>query len=101
MCPHDNRSLMNPLPVNDFDQIYDAISKMPNKTVVGLLTTGGVEFKAQAKTSPRVGKFIQLPHNNRIYPCCWGNTTNHIGKNSGQGIGQYARALDEWFKKSH
>ena len=73
---------------------------MPNSTVKELITTGGVVFNAQAKISPRVGKFIQLPHNNRIYSCCWGNITNHMGKGKdGQRIGQYARSIDDWFKE--
>jgi hypothetical protein len=88
---------MNPLPTSSFEQVFNAISKLPDKTVKGLLTIGGIPFKAQAKISEKVGEFIQLPHNNRIYPCCWGNVTNHMGKD-GQRIGQYARALDEWFE---
>lgn len=100
MSPHNNRLIMNPLPGFSFEQVFNAISEMPNETIEGLLTTGGKPFKAQAKISPRVGKFIQLPHDNRIYPCCWGNITNHMGKD-GQRIGQYARALDEWFKSNN
>lgn len=86
---------MRPEPVCGFDQVFDAISSRPQRKVSGLVTTGGVDFEAQAKDSPRVGRFIALPHNNRIYPCCWGNTSNHMG-GEGQRIGQYARPLDEW-----
>ena len=100
MGPHNNRLIMNPLPISSFEQVFNAISEMPDKTLEGLLTTGGVPFKTQAKISPKVGKFIQLPHNNRIYPCCWGNVTNHMGK-EGQRIGQYVRALDDWFRSKN
>ena len=48
---------------------------------------------AIASESSEVGKFIQLPYNNRISPCCWGNQTNHMGKD-GQRIGQYSIPLD-------
>jgi len=95
--PHDNRRLMQPQPVCSFAQVFSAIWSRPQKMVTGLMTTGGVDFEAEARHSQRVGSFIALPHNNRIYPCCWGNTTNHMGKREeGQRIGQYARPLDEW-----
>ncbi|MBA7666753.1 hypothetical protein ES703_74834 [subsurface metagenome] len=97
MSPHSNRPIMNPEPQSSFDQVFNAISSLPNKTISRLLTTGGVTFKAEAKTSSKLGNFIQLPHNNRIYPCCWGNSSNHMGKD-GQRIGQYARSLDEWYQ---
>ena len=97
MRPHNNRLIMNPLPISSFEQVFNAILNMQNSTVTELITTGGVTFSAQAKTSSRVGKFIQLPHHNRIYPCCWGNATNHMGKD-GQRIGHYTRALDDWFR---
>ncbi len=95
--PHSNRRLMQPQPVRSFAQVFTAISSLPGKKVTGLMTTGGVHFEAEAKQSDKVGLFIALPHNNRIYPCCWGNTTNHMGQGEeGQRIGQYARPLDEW-----
>ena len=96
--PHNNRPLMQPEPLSNFDVAFKAISSQPHKRVTGLRTTGGVTFNADAKTSPKVGKFILLPHNNRIYPCCWGNTNNHMGK-EGQRIGQYTRPIDEWCQK--
>jgi len=95
--PHDSRSLMKPPPVCTFEQVFEEMLAQPDARVMDLVTTGGVVFDAQAKDSPRVGRFISLPHNNRIYPCCWGNTTNHMGKGEeGQRIGQYARPLAEW-----
>ncbi|HUW94770.1 MAG TPA: hypothetical protein VMW58_03215 [Anaerolineae bacterium] len=95
--PHDSRSLMKPPPVCTFDQVFEEMLSQPDARVIDLVTTGGVVFGAQAKDSPRVGRFISLPHNNRIYPCCWGNTTNHMGNGEeGQRIGQYARPLAEW-----
>lgn len=93
--PHENRPLMKRQPVYTFDQVFDFLSSQPQKTVTGLITSGGVSFSAQAKISPKVGKYISLPHNNRIYYCCWGNTNNHMGK-EGQRISQYTRAIDEW-----
>lgn len=93
--PHDDRPLMQSQPLSNFDEAFKAISSQPHERVTGLKTTGGVIFDAYAKTSPRVGKFILLPDNNRIYPCCWGNTNNHMGK-EGQRIGQYTRPIDKW-----
>jgi len=99
VSPHNDRLIMDPKLISSFDQVFNSISELPNKTVSGLLTTGGVTFKATAKTSPKLGNFIELPHANRIYPCCWGNVTNHMGKGKeGQRIGQYARPLDEWYQ---
>ena len=97
MSTHNDRPIMNPKLRSSFNQVYGAIDLLPNKTVLGLLTTGGVSFKAEVKKSPKLGNFIQLPHNNRVYPCCWGNSTNHMGKD-GQRIGQYVRTLDEWYQ---
>ena len=96
--PHDDRPRMQPQPVCDFDKVFEAISSQPQKKITKLKTTGDVNFIAEAKTSPDVGQFILLPHSNRIYPCCWGNTNNHMGK-EGQRIGQYARPIDEWCQK--
>lgn len=99
MSPHKNRPIMKPEPLSSFEQVFEAISLLPHKTVTELLTTGGIPFKAEAKTSPKLGHFIQLPYNNRIYPCCWGNVTNHMGNKGGQRIGQYVRPLDKWYQK--
>lgn len=96
--PHDNRPLMKPQPACNFDEVFETISLQPQKTICGLKTTGGVDFIAQSKTSHNKGQFILLPHNNRIYRCCWGNTNNHMGK-EGQRVGHYTRPLDEWCKK--
>ncbi len=91
---------MNPPPICTFDQIFDALVLEQNKQTT-LFTTGqpGVEFVAEAKWASSVAlddkRFISLPHNNRIYACCWGNVQNHMGKD-GQRIGQYARPLDKW-----
>jgi len=95
--PHNDRRLMEPQPKCSFEEVFRALSAMPGQKVSGLKTTGEkqVSFEAQARFSHSVGQFILLPHNNRIYPCCWGNTNNHMGKD-GQRIGQYARPLDQW-----
>ena len=104
--PHENRPEMNPPPKCTFDQVFDILSSERNKQTT-LFTTGKhserrVEFVAEAKLGLRVNlpdkRFISLPHNNRIYSCCWGNTQNHMGKGGkdGQRINQYARPLDEW-----
>jgi hypothetical protein len=68
---------------------------MPNYTVYGLKTTGGVLFEAKALRTRDGRRFIALPHNNRIYEHDWGFVTNHMGRD-GQRIGHYARPLDEW-----
>ena len=104
--PHENRPEMNLPPKCTFDQVFVALSLERNKQT-RLFTTGkhgehGVEFIAEAKWGSRVKlpdkRFISLPHDNRIYSCCWGNTLNHMGKDGkdGQRINQYARPLDEW-----
>ena len=95
--PHNDRPIMKPLLISTFDQVFEAISSQPNKEVIGLKTTGGVHFNVQAITSTHVGRLISLPHNNRIYPCCWGNTNNHMGK-EGQRIGHYTRPIDAWYQ---
>ena len=97
--PHESRRLMEPPPACTFDQVFGQMLAEPDGRVTGLVTTGGVAFDAQAKDSPLVGRFMALPHRNRIYPCCWGNTSNHLGE-AGQRIGQYARPLDEWCESS-
>lgn len=94
--PHDDRPLMKPQPICDFNQVFEAISSQPSNEVSDLLTTGGVPFNVHAKISPAKGRFLSLPHGNRIYSCCWGNTSNHMGKEEGQRISQYARPIDEW-----
>ena len=99
--PHSDRPMMNPQPRHTFDQVYNLLNSMPNKQT-SLETTGrsnrrGVDFVAEAKvTISDNKKYIALPHNNRIYPCCWGNAENHMGKEKGQRIRQYARPIDDW-----
>jgi len=96
--PHNDRPLMHPPLINQFEQVFEALKQEVNGKIIGLKTTGGVDFSARAAISPSVGPYIELPHNNRIYPCCWGNTCNHMGK-QGQRIGQYARSLDAWYQE--
>jgi len=64
-----------------------------------LLTTGGVEFLAEAKTAGDGRRFISLPHNNRIYGSDWGNIANGMGKD-GQRIGHYSVPLDDWARRT-
>ena len=100
--PHSDRPMMIPQSMATFDQIYTMLLQCRGKECT-LMTTGGVEFVATAATAQRVNlpdkRFISLPHNNRIYSCCWGNQSNHMG-NEGQRIGQYSRPLDEWATNS-
>lgn len=93
--PHNDRPLVDPPLKCTFEQMYECMKNLPNKKITNLQTTRGIVFEAMAAESVEVGIFIQLPHNNRIYPCCWGNQTNHMGKD-GQRIGQYSRPLDQW-----
>jgi hypothetical protein len=86
---------MNTPPIYSFNHVYERIRKMPNQTIYGLRTTGGVVFEAKASETKDGRRFIALPHNNRIYENDWGFVTNHMG-NDGQRIGHYARPLDEW-----
>ena len=98
IMPHDNRPMMNPQPRHNFDQLYRALSQMPNRRV-SLVSTGGKDFDAEAKIASRATvadkRCISLSYNNRIYSCCWGNQANHMGSD-GQRIGQFARPLDDW-----
>ena len=89
------RRQMDPPPQCTFDQIYQALQNMPSQLVIGLITTGGVPFEASASETLDGRKFINLPHNNRIYRGDWGLMNNSMGKD-GQRIGQYARPLDKW-----
>ncbi len=93
--PHQDRPVMSPAPKCSFETVFEMISKQPINEISGLKTTGGVYFSAQAKYTRNNAPFISLPHNNRIYECCWGNTNNHMGK-EGQRIGQYSKPLDEY-----
>lgn len=87
---------MNPLPNCSFNQVYERIRCLPNQTVRGLRTTGGVPFFARALMAGDGRRYISLPHNNRIYENDWGYMTNHMGRD-GQRIGHYARPLNEWY----
>lgn len=95
--PHSDRPQIVPPLMCTFEQVYECMINFPDKKVTNIQTTRGIVFEAVAAESIDVGIFIQLPHNNRIYPCCWGNQTNHMGKD-GQRIGQYSRSLDQWCK---
>lgn len=95
--PHTDRKRIKPALTCTFDQVYECLLNSPDKKVTNLLTSRGNLFVAVAAESSVVGKFIQLPYNNRIYPCCWGNQTNHMGK-EGQRIGQYSTPIDQWCK---
>ena len=92
---HTDRKLIKPALICTFEQVYECLLSYPDRKVTNLQTSRGNIFIAMASESSEVGKFIQLPHNNRIYPCCWGNQTNHMGKD-GQRIGQYSISLDQW-----
>ena len=97
--PHDDRPLMNPRPKCTFDQVFDILLLEPERKTT-LHTTGkpGVDFVAGATFTEQGQRYVSVPHGNRIYPCCWGNSENHMGAagKRGQRIGQYSRPLDEW-----
>jgi len=97
--PHDHRPEMNPAPKCTFDQVFDLLLLEPERKAT-LHTTGppGVDFVAEAAFTEQGQPYISVPHSNRIYPCCWGNSENHMGapEKHGQRIGQYSRPLDEW-----
>ena len=97
LMPHDNRPKMNPPPKHTFDQVYNLLAQKPGKQSPTLYATGRrrVAFIAEAKITLDGRRVVSLPHNNKIYPCCWGNQANHMGRD-GQRIGQYARPLDDW-----
>ncbi len=95
--PHSDRKLIKQALNCTFDQVYECLLNSQDKMVTNLKTSRENTFFAIAAESSEVGKFIQLPQKNRIYPCCWGNQTNHMGKD-GQRIGQYSIPLDQWCK---
>lgn len=67
-----------------------------------LITPKGHKFSADAfigtKGTHEQQKFVRIKHNGqefaRIYPCCWGHTTNCYGTR----IGGYSSGLDLWYK---
>ncbi len=96
---HKDRPIMDPPPKCSFEQVFEKILNQSKNEIGGITTTGGVKFSAKAKYTQKGEPYISLPHNNRIYSCCWGNTNNHMGK-EGQRIGQYSKPLDEWCQTS-
>ena len=78
--PHGDRPRMEPPPKCTFDQVFDTLNLEPNRKTT-LHTTGkpGVDFVAEATFTKQGQRYISVPHGNRIYPCCWGNTLNHMG----------------------
>ena len=98
------RTAIEPKLRTSFEDVFEAISRQPNKRSPQLVTTGklgkpGVPFVAEAKNAQDGRPFISLPHNNRIYENDWGFRTNSMG-NDGQRIGQYAIPLDQWCSRS-
>ena len=55
-----------------FDVIFEYLLSLPNQSVNDLITIGGVTFSARATTAMDGRRFIELPHNNRIYEADWG-----------------------------
>jgi len=91
------RTLIDPPLKSSFNEIYNAISSQQEKISPRLVSTGGVDFQAEAKDTKDGRRFISLPHNNRIYEGDWGYMSNSMG-NDGQRIGQYSVPLDTWAK---
>jgi hypothetical protein len=91
----------NPIEPNltaSFDEIYTALRVQPNRSSPELLTTGNTPFIAIASITNDGRRFINLPHNNRIYQDDWGFMNNSMG-HEGQRIGQYSVPLDEWLAR--
>lgn len=61
------RAMIDPSLKMSFDDVYGAISKQVRSQTPELLTTGGVQFVAEAKCTLDGRRYISLPHNNRIY----------------------------------
>lgn len=96
-----NRKKIEPPLINSFSHVYDTLMKQSESTSPVLQTTGNkIDFTAKAnKTQEEHSRrFIDLPHNNRIYSSDWGYITNSMGKD-GQRIGQYSVPLDKWVTK--
>jgi hypothetical protein len=73
----------------NFNEIFEFIYNEPKATLLNLETSGGVAFSCIAKTTRDNRRFIDLPHNNRIYEADWGYYFNDMGKD-GQRVGQYS-----------
>ena len=91
----DKRTLIEPPLKLSFDEIYKAICSQHERRTPALVTTGGVNFHAEAKDTKDGRRFIYLPHSNRIYEGDWGFKSNSMGKD-GQRIGQYSVPLEQW-----
>ena len=83
-----------------FDYAFNTIWELPNGNSPNLKTTRGmVVFAAKANFAKDGRKFIDLPHNNRIYKQDWNYRSNHMGNEDGQWVGQYAVPLSDWLYK--
>lgn len=82
---------------NDFDHVWALLDTSGEQS---LITSRGHSFVAFAELTIRGShqgeKVIRIKKDKyefaRIYPCCWGHTTNC----NGTRIGGYSNALDQW-----
>ncbi len=77
-----------------FSEIFNYFLSLPNHNLNDLVTTGGVTFSARASTTLDGRRFIELPHNNRIYEADWGYRYNSMG-HGGQRIGHYSIPINK------
>jgi hypothetical protein len=91
-----NRKLIDPPLRNDFHNVWENLEREPGSNSPSLiLMRSGKEFTAMAKVTQDGRKFIELPHNNRIYEGDWGYYNNSMGQD-GQRIGHYSVPIDSW-----
>lgn len=108
---HDCREQMVPPPRYSFEQMFMILEREPARRVhlrmrsgadasatPNVAATGGITDHVVHRHNTRGLRYIEFPHGNRAYECCWGNMTNHQGKidKSGQLIGHYIRNLERW-----
>jgi len=68
IMPHSDRKLIKQTLNCTFDQVYECLLNSQDKIITNLKTSRGNAFFAIAAESSELGEFIQLLHNNRIYP---------------------------------
>lgn len=91
MCLHDSQKVLE----LDFDTVWERLRASGRQSVKA---PDSHNFSGFATRGVHNGKkVIRCIKNDRtelarIYPCCWGHTTNC----SGARIGDYSDALDRW-----
>jgi len=89
-----------------FEQVWHLLAtygRQSLKTLNGRTFDAFAAYATKAKGRHKGEKVIRIQKAEksrqeyaRIYPCCWGHTTNCYGTRNGTYIGGYSDALDKW-----